>query len=321
MARPLRSPLLPAVLAACALASGACGRTAEARDAPAAARKLHVVQGLGFPESVRYDPDQDVYFVSNMAGPGSLKDGNGFIVRIRAEDLSRAEVFVQGGINGAVLDAPKGMAISGDTLWVADIDVVRGFHRRTGAPLATIDLRPHGAVLANDVAVGPDGSLHVTDTGIAMTDKGVMYRGGDKIFTIGPNRAVSLLAEGRDLGRPNGITWDPEGKRWIVVTFDPFRSEVYALAPDSPAPRGQEPRTVLLRGLGKFDGVERLADGRLLVTCWADSSLHLVTGTTSQRIIRDLWQPADLGVDTRRNRVAIPLVLQGRVEIWELPGD
>jgi sugar lactone lactonase YvrE len=312
---------LPAVLAACALASGACGRTAEARDAPAAARKLHVVQGLGFPESVRYDPDQDVYFVSNMAGPGSLKDGNGFIVRIRAEDLSRAEVFVQGGINGAVLDAPKGMAISGDTLWVADIDVVRGFHRRTGAPLATIDLRPHGAVLANDVAVGPDGSLHVTDTGIAMTDKGVMYRGGDKIFTIGPNRAVSLLAEGRDLGRPNGITWDPEGKRWIVVTFDPFRSEVYALAPDSPAPRGQEPRTVLLRGLGKFDGVERLADGRLLVTCWADSSLHLVTGTTSQRIIRDLWQPADLGVDTRRNRVAIPLVLQGRVEIWELPGD
>ncbi|HEV3050769.1 MAG TPA: SMP-30/gluconolactonase/LRE family protein [Longimicrobium sp.] len=321
MAPPVRHPLSLLALAACALASGACGRTAEARDAPAAARKLHVVQGFGFPESVRYDPDQDVYFVSNMAGPGSLKDGNGFIVRIRAEDLSRAEVFVEGGKNGAVLDAPKGMAISGDTLWVADIDVVRGFHRRTGAPLATIDLRPHGAVLANDVAVGPDGSLHVTDTGIAMTDKGVMYRGGDKIFTIGPGHAVSLLAEGRDLGRPNGITWDPEGKRWIVVSFDPFRSEVYALAPDSRAPRGQEPRTVLLRGLGKFDGVERLADGRLLVTCWADSSLHLVTGTTSQRIIRDLWQPADLGVDTRRNRVAIPLVLQGRVEIWELPGD
>jgi sugar lactone lactonase YvrE len=301
------------VLAACALASWGCGGTAEARDAPPAARKLHTLQGLGFPESVRYDADQDVYFISNMAGPGSLKDGNGFIVRVAAGDLSRPQVFIQGGKDGATLDAPKGMALHGDTLWVADIDVLRGFHRRTGAPLATIDLRPHGAVLANDVAVGPDGSLHVTDTGIAMTDKGVMYRGGDKIFTIGADRSVSLMAEGAALGRPNGITWDPEGKRWIVVSFHPFRSEVYAVAPEGGA------RTVLLRGLGKFDGVERLADGRLLVTCWSDSSLHLVSGGTSQRIIRDLWQPADPGVDTRRNRVAIPLVLQGRVEIWELP--
>jgi hypothetical protein len=317
MAHRLRLPRI-VLLAACA---AACG-TAEARDTPPAARKLHVVQGLGFPESVRYDSAQDVYFVSNMAGPGSLKDGNGFIVRIRAGDVGEPTVFIEGGRDGAVLDAPKGMALHGDTLWVADIDVVRGFHRVTGAPLATIDLRPHGAVLANDVAVGPDGALYVTDTGIAMTDKGVMYRGGDKIFAIAPDRSVSLLAEGRDLGRPNGITWDPAGKRWIVVSFDPFRSEVYAIAPGQKVPRGQEARTVLLRGLGRFDGVERLADGRLLVTCWADSSVHLIDGSRDTRIIRDLWQPADLGVDTRRNRVAVPLVLQGRVEIWELPpGD
>jgi hypothetical protein len=166
---------------------------------------------------------------------------------------------------------------------------------------------------------GTHGSLHVTDTGIAMTDKGVMYRGGDKVFIIGPGRRVSLLAEGRNLGRPNGITWDPDGRRWIIVSFDPFRSEVYAVRPGQNVARGEEGRTVLARGLGKFDGVERLADGRLLVTCWTDSRLHLIGGGRDERIIRNLWQPADLGVDTRRQRVAIPLVLQGRVEIWELP--
>ncbi|HYR10326.1 MAG TPA: SMP-30/gluconolactonase/LRE family protein [Longimicrobium sp.] len=314
MAHPARRSLRSIILL-CALA--ACG-TAEARDTSAGARKLHVIQGFGFPESVRYDSAQDVYFVSNMAGPGSLKDGNGYIVRVAAGDLRRPEVLIEGGKNGVTLDAPKGMALHGDTLWVADIEVLRGFHRRTGAPLAAIDLRPHGAVLLNDVAVGPDGSLHVTDTGIAMTDKGVMYRGGDKVFVIGPERRVSLLAEGRDLGRPNGITWDPDGKRWIIVSFHPFRSEVYAVKPGQNVPRGEERRTVLARGLGKFDGVERLADGRLLVTCWTDSSLHVIGGGRDERIIRDLWQPADLGVDTRRQRVAIPLVLQGRVEIWEL---
>lgn len=300
----------------CALA--ACG-TAEARGTGGAARKLHVIQGFGFPESVRYDSAQDVYFVSNMAGPGSLKDGNGYIVRISAGDLRRPEVLIEGGKSGVTLDAPKGMALHGDTLWVTDIEVLRGFDRRTGAPLANIDLRPHGAVLLNDVAVGPDGSLHVTDTGIAMTDKGVMYRGGDKIFIIGPGRSVSLLAEGRDLGRPNGITWDPVGRRWIIVSFDPFASEVYAVQPGQNVPPGEAGRTVLARGLGRFDGVERLTDGRLLVTCWTDSSLHVIGGGRDERIIRDLWQPADLGVDTRRQRVAIPLVLQGRVEIWELP--
>lgn len=305
--------LLQIVFAAGALAGlGAC-RSSEAAETSAAARRLHRIEGFGFPESVRYDPDQDVYFVSNMAGPGSLKDGNGYIVRVRAGQPDSAWVFIQGGRNGVTLDAPKGMALRGDTLWVTDIDVLRGFNRRTGAPLATIDLRAHHPVLLNDVAVGPDGSLHVTDTGIAMTDKGVIYQGGDRIFRIGPDRAVSVIASGAGLGRPNGITWDPDGRRWIVVSFDPFRSEVYAIRP------GASTRTILARGQGKFDGVERLADGRLLVTAWSDSSLHVIDGDRTQRIIRDLWQPADLGVDTRRGRVAIPLALQGRVEIWELP--
>lgn len=301
------------VLAGCALAGlGAC-RASQAAETPAAARMVHRIEGFGFPESVRYDPDQDVFFVSNMAGPGSLKDGNGYIVRVNAGNLDHADVFIQGGSNGAVLDAPKGMALRGDTLWVTDIDVLRGFHRRTGAPLATIDLRSQRAVLLNDVAVGPDGALHVTDTGIAMTDKGVIYQGGDRIFRIGPDRAVSVVAQGPALGRPNGITWDPDGGRWIVVSFDPFRSEVYALRP------GESTRTVLARGQGKFDGVERLADGRLLVTSWSDSAVLVVDGDRTGRMIRGLWQPADLGVDTRRGRVAVPLALQGRVDVWEVP--
>jgi sugar lactone lactonase YvrE len=305
-------PPLRAVAVLCLCSGALACNTADAAPEASRARKLHVVQGLGFPESVRYDPEQDVYFVSNMVGPGSDKDGNAYIARIPAATLGPVTMFVQGGKNGAVLDAPKGMALQGDTLWVADIDVLRGFHRHTGAPLAVLDLRPQGAVLLNDVAAGPDG-LRVTDTGIAMTRKGVLYRGGDKIFAVGPGRAVSLMAQGKELRRPNGITWDPDGRRWIVVSFHPFRSEVYTVGTDGR-------RTVLASGLGKFDGVERLADGRLLVTAWSDSSLHVFSGRESQRLVRDLWQPADLGVDTRRGRVAIPLVLQGRMEVWEIPG-
>ena len=281
---------------------------------PPRARRVGTVEGFYGPEGVKYDPEQDVYFVSNMLGFGSVKDGDGYIVRIDAANLGRSEIFIRSGRNGVVLDAPKGMAIHGDTLWVTDIDVLRAFDRRTGAPLATVDLRQQGAVLLNDVAVGPDGALRVTDSGIIMSDKGVLHPGGDKVFLVGPNRAISVLAEGNVLGRPNGITWDPTGRRWIVVSFDPFHSEVYALN------AGTDARTVLASGLGKFDGVEVLADGRLLVTSWSDSSVHAFGGGRDERIIRHLINPADLGLDTRRNRVAVPLVTMNRVEFWQLPG-
>jgi hypothetical protein len=31
--------------------------------------------------------------------------------------------------------------------------------------------------------------------------------------------------------------------------------------------------------------------------------------------------PADIGIDTRRNRVAVPYIDLDRVDIWQLPDD
>lgn len=276
------------------------------------AQRIGAIDGFRQPESVKYDSAQDVFFVSNMFGEGSVKDGMGYIARFNAADLGGMRILVESGRNGATLDAPKGLALHGDTLWVADIDVLRAFDRRSGVPLATIDLKPYHAVLLNDIAVGPDGSLHVTDSGIIMSDKGVLYPRGDKIFVIGPGRSVNIAAEGDSLHLPNGITWDAARSRWVVVSFDPFRSEVYV-------PHGDSARSVLATGTGRFDGIEILPDGRMLVTCWTDSSVHAFSAGRDEKLIGNLPMPADLGLDTRRNRIAIPLVNRSRVEIWSLP--
>jgi sugar lactone lactonase YvrE len=272
------------------------------------------VDGFGGPESVRYDADQDVYFVSNMTGPGSKKDGNGYISRMNAADGGSATVFIQGGKNGAVLDAPKGMTIHGDTLWVADITLLRAFDRRNGTPLGQIDFGPVNAKLLNDVAVGPDGTLRVTDTGIIMSEIGVIYVGGDRIFKVGPDRAISVMASGPGLDRPNGIAWDATGKRWILVSFDPFDGKIAAFANDDSTGRPIWQK----RGIGKLDGVEVLPNGAILFASWADSSIHLLENGKERQIVRQVPEPADIGVDTRRNRVAIPLSTLGRVQIWSL---
>jgi sugar lactone lactonase YvrE len=277
------------------------------------ARFVRNIIGFQGPESVRYDPDQDVFFVSNMTGAGSAKDGNGFITRVSASNPDSGVVFAQGGANGVTLDAPKGLAIHGDTLWATDITVLRGFDRHTGALLATLDFASVGAVQLNDIAVGPDGTLHVTDTGIIMSPKGVIHTGPDRIFVVGPNRSIAVAAEGNQLGRPNGITWDPVGKRWIVVSFDPFNGQVMT----SPE---EATRQLIRTGKGQLDGVEVLSDGAIVFSSWADSSIHLLANDRDRQIIREVAVPADIGIDTRRNQIAIPLSMLGRVEIWSLNG-
>jgi sugar lactone lactonase YvrE len=247
-----------------------------------------------------------------MAGYGSAKDGNGYIVRAPADDFRKSEILVDAGKNGGVLDAPKGMAIHGDTLWVADIDKLRGFNRKTGELLGTIDFAQYGAVMLNDVALGGDGRIYITDTGIIMSDKGVLHPGGDKIFAVGPG-GVTIVAQGNDLGRPNGITWDAKNRRLLVASFDPFHSQVYAISP------GDAKRTVLADGKGKFDGLEFLPDGRSIVAGWQDSAVMVVDGGKLTKIAAGISQPADIGVDTRRNRIAVPSTAMDRVELWQLP--
>ncbi len=283
-----------------------------AEKAPAAPAKVATVGGFLTPESVKYDASQDVYFVSNINGNPSQKDGNGFISRVRPDGSVEHPKFIVGGTNGVTLNAPKGLALVGDTLWVTDIDAVRGFNAKTGAPVATVDLAPQGAVFLNDPAVGADGSLYVTDTGIRIDEKGnLSHPGPDRIFRIAPDRKVTVAAQGDTLERPNGITWDQAGGRFIVVAFG--GPSIFAWKPGDAAP------TVVAKGPGGFDGVE-IVGGKILVSSWADSSVTSYENGKGTKLITGVVSPADIGYDTKRNRVLVPVFQGNRVEIWQLPG-
>jgi sugar lactone lactonase YvrE len=292
---------LAATLAACASVPASVDPSVPGTAGRAAAspRPVAVVEGFSGPEAVRYDPEQDVYFVANFNGESGAADDNGFISRVRPDGTIEQLRFVAGGANGVTLHAPRGMAIAGDTLWAADVDAVRGFHRRTGAPLATVSFAGQDVGFLNDVAVGPDGALHVTDTG------------RDRVYRIGGG-AISVAVADSALGRPNGITWDATGGRFLVVPF----GGAHAIRAWRPAGGLEEVGT----GPGaRYDGVEVLAGGRVLVASQADSSLHIFEGGQGRAVIRVGGRPADIGVDTRRNRVAVPFIALDRVEIWALP--
>ena len=315
---------LAALSLACTTSGDDAGDTAVARDsaapAPAAAaptgpRPVATISGdFKTPESARYDADQDVWFISNINGVPSDKDNNGFISRVRA-DSSRVDslMFIAGGRGGVTLNAPKGMAIVGDTLWVADVDAVRGFNRRTGASVATINVA--GASFLNDIVAGADGSLYITDTGIRITATGMEDLKTDRVFRI-TGRTASVVAQGEMLGKPNGIAWDAANARYVIGSFG--ANTILGWKPGQTAP------ATIATGPGSFDGLELLPDGRLLASSWADSTITAYSAPagggamTGTKIVTGVNAPADIGVDTRRSRVAVPLFNDNRVEIYEL---
>ncbi len=309
-----------AFVLAAALASGACGREKEAAKTPAhgpvidttAPGLAATASGFKTPESVRYDSAGDVFYVSNINGSPLAKDDNGFISRMKPDGSIDSLELIAGGRGGVTLNAPKGLALIGDTLWVADIDAVRAFNVHTGAVVATVDLTSFHAVFLNDVCVGGDGALYVTDTGMqASGDSMVHVTGSDRIFRIDAAHHATIALATDSLNHPNGITWDASGKRFIVVPFAKV-PQILAWRPGTPQP------VIIGYGSGQFDGVEILADRRLIVTSWADSTVSIRDGNVRQAI-RDLPSPADIGVDTRRMHVAVPLLTKDRVEILTIP--
>ena len=295
-------------LISCAALMAACGGT-EGKPAtdvakPTGPQRIAQADGMKTPESVRYDSAQDLWFVSNINGGETAKDNNGFIARLDSHGVPMDSLpFIEGGKKGVTLNGPKGMALVGDTLWVADIDAVRAFNAKTGAPIATVDIK--GAAFLNDVVAGPDGSIYITDTGVHFDAKGQMTHPGPDCIVQIIGRKSKIVASFTGQPGPNGIAWDGANGRFVINAF--ASKNFYAWKPGMAAPDS------IGVGAGGGDGLEILADGRAIYTSWADSSLSVFANGTSTTLLKGLPDPADIGYDAKRQQVAVPLFNLGRV--------
>jgi len=308
---PLRSCRFRAYAGfALAIASplAACAGGEPAATAPAGIEVADA--GLATPESVLADTVADVYLVSNINGSPLDKDDNGFISRVTPDGQVENLKWIDGAAPNVTLHAPKGTAIRGDTLYVADIDCVRRFHRVSGAPAGETCIQ--GATFLNDIAVGPDGAIYVTDSGLQAAEGGFAPSGADAIYRFAaPDSAARPLLKNAQLGAPNGIAVAP--RQVVVVTFG--SGELFQVATDgSKIP-------VLPASSRQLDGVVFTSDGGMLFSSWGDSAVYRVTPTgASSRMITGIAAPADIGYDPRRNRVLIPLFLDNKILIRDVGG-
>lgn len=139
---------------------------------------------LKIPESVFYNAQDNMLYVSNINGKSNAKDGNGFISKISLNGKIKELKWAEG------MNAPKGMGKSGDFLYVTDVDKVHKISFQTGEIVKSFKVDE--AKFLNDIDVHQSGDIYVSDMQTS------------KIYRIKDN-SINLWLSDKQLNRTNGL--------------------------------------------------------------------------------------------------------------------
>ena len=145
------------------------------------------------PESAYLDEASGYLFVSQIDGQPNEKDGKGRISKLGLDGtVVTADWFT-------ALNAPKGLRSFAGTLWVADLDEVIGIDIASAKENARVKI--DGAIFLNDVAVGADGTVYVSDM-LASKIYAIKDGEGDRLCGRGAaGISERLVRRGRAAGR------------------------------------------------------------------------------------------------------------------------
>ncbi len=243
---------------------------------------------LKVPESVYYRAKNNMIYVSNINGKPSAKDGNGFISLLN----EKGDIVKLQWATG--LNAPKGMAIKGDDLFVSDIDRLAEIDLNNGNVIRFIDFP--GAKFLNDVVVGPEGEIYVTDTDLSA------------VFVVKAGKA-HLWSTDPLLKGANGLAMS-QGKLFIGANGHLLEAN----------PKTGKIR-IVAHVTGGIDGLIPLGNGRFILSDWAgkiqlistDKAPVILSNTTKQKI-----NAADLGFIPGKKIILIPTFFDNRVVAEQL---
>ena len=266
--------------------------------------------GFSTPESILHDRVADVYLVANINGSPFAEDDNGFISRVAPDGSVLALKWIDGANAQTTLNAPKGMGIRGDTLFVADITALRLFNRNTGEQIGSWGVP--GSTFLNDVTVDATGTVYVSDSGLRAGPEGFEPAGTDAVYRFAADGAPQQVISGDTLGRPNGLV--PADDGLVLVTFGSGAMMLVNTGTGSAVTLAKPPA-------GQLDGVVRTADGSLLISSWESQAVYrLDDAGVFSIVVEGVESPADIGYDASRNRVLIPLFSRDEVRLVPIPG-
>ncbi|MEL6594144.1 MAG: hypothetical protein AAFQ68_28835 [Bacteroidota bacterium] len=268
-------------------------------DLPKRSLKLEDI-GLQNPESVA--SDGEFFYVSNL-GPELKpfrKDKNGFIMKLDAEGKVVKKRFVSG------LDAPKGMVIVGDKLYVTDIDKVRSYNLATGKSAGTLNLsKDYETPFLNDIVVKNENELYASLTNI------------NKVISIKLGEKMTYEELAPRVPYPNGLAYDAESNTLYVNSYDEYGGPMGMIT------WGEDGAPVYSEGpdtgfKGQLDGMA-LVRGKVLYSDWKTGAIRMWNPFAEKGgfvpMTNALRGPADFYFDEGRNELWIPAMQENRIYV------
>jgi sugar lactone lactonase YvrE len=243
---------------------------------------------LATPESVLYYEKENILFVSNVNGQPTDKDNNGFISKMTLDGKITTLKWANG------LNAPKGMGIYKNKLYVTDIDQLVEIDIKSGKILKKYE--GEKARFLNDIAIGKDGTVYVSDVK------------NNIIYTLKKGKFDIWLMVG-NLFQPNGLLID-ENKLLVgcmnyIVSVDLQTKHV---------------RTYITE-TGSIDGLVKNGSEKYIISDWAgnihainkkDPKLKLIS-TESENV-----NAADIEYIKSKNLLIVPTFFDNRVMAYEV---
>lgn len=241
---------------------------------------------LKTPESVIYDSENDVFYVSNVNGNPTEKDQNGFISILNTDGTYKTAKWIDG------LHAPKGMAIFKGKLYVSDIDKLVEIDIKKG--IVEKEYQDPSAVFLNDVAACGNGMIFVTD----MQTK--------KIHVLNEGKFTVWL-EDKSFENPNGL-FTEKGKLYVgdnnIFEVDVKTKDVKKI----------------IENAGGVDGLEKDNDGNFVFSNWPGKIWINKNGrniklhdSTAEEI-----NTADIDFALKFNLVLVPTFFDNRVVAYKI---
>lgn len=241
---------------------------------------------LKVPESVYYDHDRQIIYVSNVTGSPTDKDGTGFISKLTTDgDIDMLE-WVTG------LNAPKGMGVTGGFLYVSDINSVVWIDVASGKIAGQVEIP--GAQFLNDIATDKQGNVYVSDMN------------GNAIYLIRDGK-VEVVVKSDKVTGVNGL-YVNEG-----ILYAGLQDRVVSINLKT-----KEVKDYILN-TGGIDGLVPDGHGNYLISDWL-GSVHLIN--PAQDKIRLLStapvNAADIDYIIEKKLLLVPTFSDNRVVAYEL---
>jgi sugar lactone lactonase YvrE len=263
--------------------------------------EVWALDGFNGPESVVHDAERGELYVSNVAGAPVEKNGAGFVSRVSPDGEMLEKEWVTG------LDAPKGLALYGGTLYVSDIDRLVAIDIEAGE--VTDRWQGEGAQFLNDPAVDGQGRVFVSDmatSAIYVLDEG----------------SFSVWLQDEALQHPNGLKVD-DGRLIVAAWGQDLQEDFSTSVAGHLIAVDLETKEISALGsgepVGNLDGLEADGAGNWLVTDWIAGALFRISPDGTAEQLLDLNQgSADLEYLEGDKLAVIPMMMDGRVVAYRI---